>query len=66
MAPKTLRMCMLAERWLKEGNQERYNLRREVMLTRQTEAHEEWGEKVKALKWESQKVLSDGMLYRSC
>lgn len=42
-------MCMLVERWLKEGDQGRLKCKeKEVVLTRQTEAHRHPGENIKA------------------
>ena len=48
---------MLAERWLKEGNQEKYNLGGKVLLPRQTEAPGQPGENVNAPGGETEESL---------
>lgn len=55
-------MCMSAKR-LREGNQERYNSGRKLLPTRQTEAHEQPGEKAKALRRRRKEVFKDDTLY---
>lgn len=58
LVPKKLSMCILVERWLKEGDQERLKCKEKaVVLTRQTEAHRHPGENIKVQRWGSKKAL---------
>lgn len=51
LASKKLSMCILVEKWIKEGDQERLKWKeKEVVLTRQIEAHGHPGKNIKGLR----------------